>query len=327
MATYKGIQGYTVQKLSSDPTASEAAGQLFYNSTSGKFKVGTEGAGTWAATNAMNTPNAYRMGAVNSTASAGLIFGGHPTLGATEEYDGTTWTEVNNLLEGRAGPGGAGTQTAALCASGTPYSPDSNNKTVNCESYDGTSWSEENNVLTGVSWMTGFGTNTAAMIVGGTTGSGVKVKTSQTWNGTSWTEGNDLLVACEGNQGAGTVTAGLSGGGTAPAALLTSQTYDGTSWTEVNDLNSAHGYGGCFGIQTSAVMCGSSTPGRQSTTETYDGTSWTETTNFATARYGFGYLGTSSSGLIGGGSETPGPSALSEEWTDPVYTIKTVTVS
>jgi len=31
MATYKGIQGYSVQKLSSDPTASEAAGQLFYS--------------------------------------------------------------------------------------------------------------------------------------------------------------------------------------------------------------------------------------------------------------------------------------------------------
>ena len=29
MATYKGIQGYTVQKLSSDPTASEAVGQLW----------------------------------------------------------------------------------------------------------------------------------------------------------------------------------------------------------------------------------------------------------------------------------------------------------
>jgi hypothetical protein len=32
MATYKGIQGYTVQKLSSDPTAAEAVGQLWYNS-------------------------------------------------------------------------------------------------------------------------------------------------------------------------------------------------------------------------------------------------------------------------------------------------------
>ena len=39
MGTYKGIQGYTVQKLATDPTASEAVGQLWYNSTAGKFKI------------------------------------------------------------------------------------------------------------------------------------------------------------------------------------------------------------------------------------------------------------------------------------------------
>ena len=49
MATYKGIQGYTVQKLSSDPTAAEAVGQLWYNSGDGAFKVATQSAGAWSA--------------------------------------------------------------------------------------------------------------------------------------------------------------------------------------------------------------------------------------------------------------------------------------
>tara|TARA_R100001086_G_scaffold143373_1_gene75489 strand:+ start:20 stop:187 length:168 start_codon:yes stop_codon:yes gene_type:complete len=40
MATYKGIQGYTVQNLASDPAASEDnEGQLWYNSTTGTFKI------------------------------------------------------------------------------------------------------------------------------------------------------------------------------------------------------------------------------------------------------------------------------------------------
>ena len=40
MATYKGIQGYTVQNLASDPTASaNTEGQVWYNSTEGKFKI------------------------------------------------------------------------------------------------------------------------------------------------------------------------------------------------------------------------------------------------------------------------------------------------
>ena len=324
MATYKELQGYAVKKLSSDPTASEAVGQLWYNSSSGKFKAGTAGAGVWAAGGNVNTSNSYRVGATNATQTAGLIFGGHPTLTATEEYDGAAWTSVNNLTSGRAGPGGAGTQTAALCSAGTPYSPNSNAKTVNCESYDGTSWSEENNVLTGVSWMTGFGTQTAAMIAGGTTGHGAFIDNSQTWNGTSWTEGNDLLVATEGNAGTGTTTAAVSGAGLAPGAVLTCQTYDGTSWTEVNNMNSVHVYGGCFGTQTVALMCGSNTPSPATgATETFDGTSWTETTNFTTARFGMGAMGTAASGLIASGAA----SSATEEWTNPVYTIKTVTVS
>ena len=40
MATYKAIQGQTVQKLSADPTASAVTeGLLFYNSTDGAFRI------------------------------------------------------------------------------------------------------------------------------------------------------------------------------------------------------------------------------------------------------------------------------------------------
>ena len=83
MATYKNIQGYTVQKLSSDPTASEAVGQLWYKSTTGAFKIGTEGAGTWASGAAMNTA---RMGEGNAGVSqrSAQVAGGYtgpPTTG------------------------------------------------------------------------------------------------------------------------------------------------------------------------------------------------------------------------------------------------------
>ena len=40
MATYKGTEGYTVQKLASDPAASaNTEGQVWYNSTSYAFKI------------------------------------------------------------------------------------------------------------------------------------------------------------------------------------------------------------------------------------------------------------------------------------------------
>jgi len=40
MATYKEIQGYTVQSLASDPSATASTeGQVWYNTTTGVFKV------------------------------------------------------------------------------------------------------------------------------------------------------------------------------------------------------------------------------------------------------------------------------------------------
>jgi hypothetical protein len=41
-----------------------------------------------------------------------------PVTGATEEYDGTSWTSSNNLNTARTGSAGAGIQTAALAFGG-----------------------------------------------------------------------------------------------------------------------------------------------------------------------------------------------------------------
>ena len=56
MATYKGIQGYSVQTLASDPSPTASVeGQLWYNSTSGTYKIAVAGAAAWASGNNMNT--------------------------------------------------------------------------------------------------------------------------------------------------------------------------------------------------------------------------------------------------------------------------------
>jgi hypothetical protein len=73
------------------------------------------------------------------TQTAGLAFGGgNPggNTGATEEYNGSTWTSSpGSLNTARYGLAGAGTQTAALAAGG--YVTD---VVSNSEEYDGTSW-------------------------------------------------------------------------------------------------------------------------------------------------------------------------------------------
>jgi hypothetical protein len=65
MADYKGIQGFGVETLASDPTESGSVGQIFYNSTSGTFKVVKPGgiaAGTWASGGSLNTDRGYGAG-------------------------------------------------------------------------------------------------------------------------------------------------------------------------------------------------------------------------------------------------------------------------
>jgi len=58
MATFKGIKGFTVQSLASDPTTAASVGQFYFNSTSNTFKYvqpGDATAGTWASGGNLNT--------------------------------------------------------------------------------------------------------------------------------------------------------------------------------------------------------------------------------------------------------------------------------
>jgi len=337
MATYKGIQGSSVQKLSSDPTASEAVGQLWYNSTTGKFKVAVSGAGAWASGGALNSAKAI-MGHAG-TATAGLVFGGdQPTppdrfTAETESYDGSTWTEVNNLLTGRREGGGVGTSTAALFIGGV-ISPYTNQLIV--ETWDGTSWTEETDIPVATRNGGAAGTQTAALYAGGySTGF---LATTDVWNGTTWTESNAINQPRMMMAAAGTTTAALMAGGEIPSGTPPlgyckfTETYDGTSWTAENPLNTQRVQSGGSGNSTAFLLytgqIGSANNTVQS--ESFDGTSWTEVGDLATGRneMGYGSQGTQTSTLATGGS-TPGPTyyANTEVYADPVYTAKTVTVS
>jgi hypothetical protein len=61
----------------------------------------------------------------------------HLVTGATEEYDGSTWTQVSwNLNTARRSLAGAGTQTAALAFGGHLLQQD----TAATEEYNGSTW-------------------------------------------------------------------------------------------------------------------------------------------------------------------------------------------
>ena len=85
-----------------------------------------------------------------------------PLQNATEEYNGSSWTNVtNNPTARRISQGAIGTQTAAIFVG--------NNSTISTQTelYDGTNWTEGATINTGRKYVAGFGIQTAATIVGG----------------------------------------------------------------------------------------------------------------------------------------------------------------
>ena len=310
MATYKGIQGYTVQKLSSDPTASEAVGQLWYNSTSGDFKIGTEGAGAFSSGGNLNTARGY-LGGAGTDHEALLAFGGNTgsATAITEQYNGSSWTEVNDLNTARANVTGFGSSTAAIAGNGsTPTKAET-------ESWDGSSWTEIAEPNFPRSDSTGAGTQTSGMIATGTPVPGSPAlqpggtsTVTETWDGTSWTEVGDTNtkrlqagMAGSGTTSAGIIAAGEDGPG---SRTLNAETWDGTSWTEVNNLSNERGtlYNFMGNASLANAAGGYSGTAILAANEHWNGTSWTEIADLSTARNAAYGAGSAVNGAVFGGA-------------------------
>ena len=310
-------------------------GQVYYNSGSNAFKVTQQStpAGTWASGGNLNVAKNSAAGA--GTQTAGMFIGGRGSppsstvYAQTEFYDGSSWTEVNDMNTGRYALSGAnsGSQTATLVFGGYDTAI-----LALTESWDGSSWTEVNDLNTAGSSGAGFGTQPAAIFTGGDNRSYNK---TESWDGTSWTETTDLNTARAQMAGFGLATAGLICGGdlypvTSPTRLsVQTELWNGSSWTEVNDLNTGRrriGNGG-FGTQTSGLTAGGYTTTYVANTESWNGTSWTEQTEIQTRDNTTGIGSGANSGLIAGGATSPGAASdATEEWTVPEEN-NTITVS
>ena len=269
MPTYKGIQGYTVQKLSEDPTSlGEVVGQLWYNSGTGKFKVAVAAAASWSAGGNMNTTSRNRGG--GGTLTAGIVFGGFPYTTNVEEYNGSTWTAKTALAVARQGICGVGQTNSAILAVGGYNAPPTGFYAGN-ESWDGTAWTEIANILTGRKTMGGAGTNIAGLIFGG---ADVAANTDVTekWDGTSWTEVGDLNTPRFEAGMSGTVDLAVIYGGGSPGVTANTETWDGTSWTETTNLSTARkAMGTTSQSSTLAFAAGGNTGSVTAVTENWDG--------------------------------------------------------
>ena len=175
---------------------------------------------TWSTTNNVNTL-AGSPGGAGSATTAGLKFGGNvtpqvpPTSAGniTEEYDGTSWTSVNNMNTGRKDLGGssAGTQTAALAISGRNAAATVLNTT---EEYDGTSWTGVNGLITGRYKGGKSGTTSATLYFGGSVPPSSTA--TESFDGTTWATAPSIASARDSAGSGGTSTSGIFMGGNSP---------------------------------------------------------------------------------------------------------------
>ena len=112
MSTFKEIQR-NINKIS--PTlriqANPVEGEMWYNQTTLSLKGFLNIGGAISSGGNLNTGRRNMAG--TGTQTAGLaIAGGPPSTGATEEYNGTSWSEQNDVPQGTQQMAGAGTQTA-----------------------------------------------------------------------------------------------------------------------------------------------------------------------------------------------------------------------
>ena len=290
-------------------------------------KAGGIPSATWASGGALNTARTIG-GGFGLTIPTAVCAGGYNPGGwkaLVEEYNGSAFTEVNDMPTAIDDMGSGGSLTAGIIFGGeVPPSGSTTNKNFG---YDGTNWTELTNLNTARRAIGGAGVQTSALAFGGQEPGSASAKT-ESWDGTSWTETSDLNTARMGIQGAGhSNTAAIGAGGGLSPVVNNVEQWDGSSWTEKNNLNTARSLFAGGGVSTAALFYGGyvGTPSYSGKTESWNGTSMTEVNDMATGRGSSGALpaGGAVSQIAAGGN----PATATSETFEAEATLSTVTVS
>jgi len=293
-------------------------------------------AATWASGADTNTARAYGGGyADHAPQTEAFIYGGSvagagPQLAQSENYNGTAWTEVNDLNTARGERGaGSGTFGSAFLAGGQvqgePAPADEH------EQWNGSSWSEATEQNTDRRDYHGNGpSGDSGIIVAGYDGS-TYVANTEIWNGSSWTEVADVNTARYANGTIGSTTDSICAGGRTSSYVVVNESWDGSSWSEVADMSTGRqsytmsGHTSTLGFVASGYK--SPAPNYLTNVELWNGSSWTEINDVSTARTGGGGGGTAAAGIMATGNPSSSPNSQTTEEFTADAALSTVTVS
>jgi hypothetical protein len=282
---------HTLDQCGGTSTAAIAAGgqtsppSVYFSNT--ELYDGT----SWSEVNNMNT--ARSSGGGWGTQTAMVVAGGSHSsvVGATESWDGTSWsTEPGTLATARTVVSACGTaSTEGFTSGGYTGTANTNtserfNKSIN--TITRAAWASGGNYPTNIYGAAGAGNTPAGLLFGGYDASSGVTTTSE-YDGSSWTAGGGLPVGKRYLAGFGTQTAALAAKGRVPTGSPTdsntSEEYDGSSWTAGGTASVRAILTAGSGTQTSGLVFGGN-PSASNSTEEYDGSSWTSGGNLNTGR-------------------------------------------
>ena len=219
--------------------------------------------GAWSTGTAVNT--ARQDGAGSGTSTSSLFFAGapYPNSAQTESWNGTSWTEVADLNQGRATLCGAGvSNTSALAYAGFA---DPGGVQAKTETWNGSSWTEVNDLNTTRQQGASAGdSNTSALAFGGETAT-AKSANVEVWNGSSFTESSDLNTARDQLAGVGhfssTAVLAVGGKNASNANIANNEEWNGASFVELADLSNGTKKSVGVGTTSSALNISGGYPG------------------------------------------------------------------
>ena len=290
--------------LGSSKDGSQTAHLVFGGSSNSTATESFNGSAWTTTPNSLNTGKDYTSGAGTSTAALNAGRWGPPMIGNTEEWNGSSWSEQNDLNTARGDMASFGTQTAAIFAGGNSGSPP--NYRDLAEQYDGTSWTTLPTLNTARGMHgSGAGSSTSGLVFGGQTPGPAASNASEEWDGSSWTATPNLAEAGTRSGNGASASAGLAYGdypvtGVTEEYNVSTNTVTAAAWAAGNNLNTGRSALGGTGTQTAALaISGQTSPGPYTpATEEYDGASWTSSGAVGTARYTMAAGGTQTAAIV-----------------------------
>ena len=249
---------------------------------------------SWSATAALNNGRYNQgrgsLGSQNSSIVFAGVVSSPAAVACTEQFDGTTWTNVGAMVQANRGSAGFGDQSEAVSSHGIADTTDTQIWTrpfvrpFSC--YMPGAWSAGGHLITARIKLSGNSTSISAGIVaGGCNQTGTMYSCTEEYNGSSWSAGGAMITARGLLSAFGTQDAQVAAGGSTNMPTNTSdatEEYNGSSWTAVTAMPSGLRETARAGTSAHAGMVWTGQPNK---TFEYDGTNWSAGGTLITARY------------------------------------------